>query len=635
MKTTKLSALFTLLLIITSCSKDEGIGNDPITEVDVEFRSLNGTDRMQLINRSILPKVTEDYLNGSSSRNGSNVNNQQDYFWTWVAKVTSPTIEGELLSATHCAILGNRAYVSYHKQGNEHLGALEIIDITNPESPTVIKQVNFLFADINAVTVESQNAIWLAASHSKHGATVYKIDALSDNYDRINLSNLMEDDVVTASANGIAFTNQYLIVSAGKTYGGHFILNKQTYDLEYMESYSDAKYVCVNGNNDSATYASLITGNNASVRTGTTNSFELSNEFDVTDITHTNVEATYRGKNTMYFDPNNSERVYVASGLNGLKVYDINTGTLATESKGTMLIEGNTNGVAIDDNYMYIANGADGIAISEHLNGNELINPMFLWDMNEQPASANYVTAQNDWIFVCKGQGGFNILYKQDKAPYITVSPYDDSGRPIVMEEDEEVCSELLPNLFSAVLPETQNALINHPEYFQHPTKNIHVKEQAEVTVTFINEGAGYKNVLGYYAYDINNPPQTVDDLVKIVIFPNASAQGSGGQLERGNTMRLLGEFEADTMIGFFVISDGWRNNEITDGIYTQHTDANLNGNNFQQSIIFHDNNCNSTIICFEDISVPNGDKDYNDAIFQVRANPASAIDSSDYIQIN
>ena len=634
--------ILAIIMLIVSCSTDNATDfNDSETltqETDVHFRAINGTNRMQIINRSILPKVTEDFSKTALAKNGaneSNITNQQDYFWTWVAKVTSPTLDGELLSATHCAIRNNKAYVTYHKQGDKHLGMLEILDISNPETPIITSQISFLFADINSITVESDTAIWLSASHSKHGATVYKVNAASNTYDRINLSNFMDENIVTASANGIAYTNDYLIVSAGKTYGGTFILNKASYALEYMESYGDAKYVCVNGNGNAATYASLITGNNAKIKTGQVNEFEISNEFTVENIVHTNVDQTFRGKNTLYFDPYNSNNLYVSSGENGLKVYDVNSGELINESKGTMLTEGNTNGVTLDEDYMYIANGADGIAISEHVLNGALINPMFIWDMEEQPASANYITAQNDWVFVCKGQGGFNILYKQDKAPYITISPYNDRGTPIVMEDDEQVCNELLPNLFDTVLPERQNALVNNPEYFQHPTKNIHIKEQAEVSVTFINEGAGYKNVLGYYAYNMNNPPQTVDDLVKIVVFPNASAQGSGGELIRGNTMRLLGEFEANTMIGFFVISDGWRNNEITEGIYTQHTDAFLNNNDFQQSIIFHDTNCNSTIICFEDISVPNGDKDYNDAIFQIRATPESAIDASDYIQIN
>ena len=631
-------ALSLCIFGLVSCSKDaiddSSIETQQIETPEVVFET-NSSARMQLINRSILPEVYDEYLESRQLRNPNSVTNQQDYYWTWVAKVNAPQLDGTTLSATHCNIIGNKAYVSYHKQGDRHLGMLDIIDISDPGSPILLKQVSFLLADINAITVESESAIWLAASHNLHGATVYKINSVNDTYQRINLSNLMDEGTVSASANGIAVTNSYVVVSSGKTYGGTFIINKSSLELEYFESFSDNKYVCVNGTGNAATYASLVTGDDAVIKTGVVNSFEQSSTFDVVDVTHTNVTESYRGKNTAYFDPFNNDKLYVATGQNGLKVYDIDSGVLYSESKGTMLIEGNTNAVTLDSDYMYIANGADGIAIAEHLSSDELINPMFLWDMAEQPASANYVTAKNDWIFVCKGLGGFNILYKQDKAPYITISPYNDSGTPIIMEDDETVCSDLLPNLFNAVLPESQNAIVNHPEYFAHPTKNIHIKETAEVKVTFINEGAGYKNILGYYAYDINNPPQTVDDLVKIVIFPNASAQGSGGELIRGNTMRLLGTFEADTMIGFFVISDGWRNNEITEGIYTQHTDANLNGNNFQQSLIFHDTQCNSTIICFEDISVPQGDKDYNDAIFQIKATPETAIDPSDYIQVN
>ena len=96
----------------------------------------------------------------------------------------------------------------------------------------------------------------------------------------------------------------------------------------------------------------------------------------------------------------------------------------------------------------------------------------------------------------------------------------------------------------------------------------------------------------------------------------------------------MLGEFEAGTVIGFFIISNGWKG-KITDGLYTQYSDIAFNTSDFQQSLIFHDQTCNATIICFEDISIPNGDKDYNDAIFQIKAEPETAIDTSDYIIIN
>lgn len=627
-----------MAVMIFSCSK-ESVNQDEtiaIADDEVLFNTTINYSRLALINRTILPNVPDSYYDGSgrmASSSDASVTNQQEYFWTWVAKVDAPTLSGETLSATHCSLIGNKAYVSYHKQGNQHLGIVDIMDISDPANPSIIEQITFPNADINAITAVSDSEIWVAASHEKHGATVYKLNANADTFQRINLSNSLSGSI-SASANGIDYTDDYIIVTAGKTHGGTFFIDRSSTEVVHVDAYSNAKYVGANGKSNSATYATMVTGDIAGLKVNTINDFGTAQDFTIGEITHTNVEEAYRGKNTLQFNPYNSNRVFCAMGLNGLKVFDINSGALTNESKGSMLLEGNTNAVTLDDDYMYIANGADGIAIADHISDGDEINPMFVWDMAEQPASANYVTAKDDWIFVCKGLGGFNILYKQEKSPYITVSPFNERGTPIVMEDDEEVCSELLPNLFSTVLPEGQNALTNYPEYFDHPTKNILIKETSKVFVTFINEGAGYKNALGYYAYDTSSPPESVDDLIKVVVFPNASASGSGGELIRGNTVKLLGEFEAGTELGFFVISDGWRGGQLTDGFYTQHTDAFLNGNGAQQSLIFHDTTCNSTIICFEDISVPHGDKDYNDAIFQIKPEIPSAIDPTDYILI-
>jgi len=152
--------------------------------------------------------------------------------------------------------------------------------------------------------------------------------------------------------------------------------------------------------------------------------------------------------------------------------------------------------------------------------------------------------------------------------------------------------------------------------------------------LTFLHEGAGYRNILGYYYYDAANPPTSSTDLAKIVIFPNASANGSGGELVEGNTMEILGTFAPNTVVGFFLIANGWQGS-VTNGIETHYTIPAFNGSANTQSIIFHDTNCQSTVICFEDINVSNGgDKDYNDAIFQIKAIPETAIDYTQFIEL-
>ncbi len=58
------------------------------------------------------------------------------------------------------------------------------------------------------------------------------------------------------------------------------------------------------------------------------------------------------------------------------------------------------------------------------------------------------------------------------------------------------------------------------PKGYPVPTYNLHyislgcdvdvqLVGEVEVWVTFVDEGAGYKNVLGFYTYDINNQSST------------------------------------------------------------------------------------------------------------------------------
>jgi len=645
----KLTLLLLLIGLFHACQEKSYIDEDIeaiIEEEGIPYSVSNDANllsqRITYINRTATIKPV---VSGLSSRSTSTTVNgaQELYFWEHVAEVAPLVIDGNTLSATHITLADNKAYVSYHRQGNIHKGAVEIIDLNNPNFPTIISQASFLNSDINAVASDfegsdSSRKIWLAMSDAIHGAQVIEIESqgglISENYSRVNISNQLEGSGVSASANGITATNDYLYVTSGKTFGGTVVLDKNNLQGLSSESYSDAKYVAVNGRDNTSKVVSLVTGDNASIKVGNVGASLNTTSYDIGEIYHQNVVETYRGKSTMEFSPINNNTIYVAKGKDGIALVDTDNGNILSESKGTMLVAGNTNCVTTDVDYIYAANGADGISISPHPNSNQNIEPIFYWDMAEDDASANFIIADGEWVFVAKGGGGFKILRKRVKDEYKTITTYNDRGKPDGMEEDREVCSTLLPNIYQNVLPEQQNAMELHPEFFEHPVKNLTVTEETELYLTFIDEGAGFKNVLGYYTYEEGSVPTSEDQLDKIVIFPNASAQGSGGELIRGNTMRLLGTFEPGTVIGFFVIANGWRNGQITDGLYSQHTDIDYNLSQRQQSLIFFDATCNTTVIAFEDITVPNGDNDFNDAIFEISASNPNALDTSSFIQI-
>lgn len=112
------------------------------------------------------------------------------------------------------------------------------------------------------------------------------------------------------------------------------------------------------------------------------------------------------------------------------------------------------------------------------------------------------------------------------------------------------------------VLPEGSNAGASYISEIYDPNLRI-VDGSAQVKVTFVNEGAGYRNSLGYFTYRIQGDG-SVEILRRQLVFPNFSRSGSGGQLLPGDTSYLRDEsgeiatFPVDTRIGFFLVANGW-----------------------------------------------------------------------------
>ncbi len=133
---------------------------------------------------------------------------------------------------------------------------------------------------------------------------------------------------------------------------------------------------------------------------------------------------------------------------------------------------------------------------------------------------------------------------------YSYVSDYDSQGVPLDMV-NTSVSPSLVDNI-NASLPENYPVPEYNPEYISEGVEtNIILNELADVWVTFVGEGAGYRNVLGFYTYDIFNPPLSPPSEEDItIIFPNVSAIGSGGGLLIGDKV-YLGQYPANTGIGW------------------------------------------------------------------------------------
>ena len=208
---------------------------------------------------------------------------------------------------------------------------------------------------------------------------------------------------------------------------------------------------------------------------------------------------------------------------------------------------------------------------------------------------------------------------------------WDENGKPAYLEAENDSVSQALINFVKETLPESVPLPGRDDDYFNDSIPlNTRLLKDSKVYITMVHEGAKWTNTLGFYTYDIDNPPESVYDLDSLVIlFPNVSQPDV---IEPGNKI-LLGEFPANTSIGYFLIARGWVGDTICIPSHIVFTDRRFNTfteeKYRQQTILLHYEQEDQFLLGFEDIMRPDGDNDFNDAVFYVTAEPG-AIDTTD-----
>lgn len=248
----------------------------------------------------------------------------------------------------------------------------------------------------------------------------------------------------------------------------------------------------------------------------------------------------------------------------------------------------------------------------------------------------------------------------QGKPDNLNIDPRD--GSSIFRSATPELLTEINQNL-----PGGSSKVVNkHPDWIKK--SDIYTIADCEISVTFLHEGAGYKNTLAYYVYDRSNPPTRFADIDElIIIIPNASLNGSGGQMSAGDTMQLAYTIDSDTSyggpggkqknimqtatwvfppnkgIGWVCMSNRWKANgtsgaHVSYGSIMYSSDPILN----PESTLAKRSHCvnyqsqvepDRIINGFEDIHRDRSwcDHDFNDLVFCVNSNPIEAIDPISY----
>lgn len=220
---------------------------------------------------------------------------------------------------------------------------------------------------------------------------------------------------------------------------------------------------------------------------------------------------------------------------------------------------------------------------------------------------------------------------------------YNGNGLPDYLEPVGDNLSQAFLDDTDASLPEGQPVPQYNPQYLTSGNElDVVITDKSDVWVTFVTEGAGYRNALGYYSFDTNNPPTNVSQIDSIfVVLPNASLNGSGGQLNPGNKVKI-GTFDPGKTISWVIFQNAWNGPTGTVDVnktkFYSKSDFNTSEDPaFRQHTVQLADFANQRLLNgFEDLFRSNGksDEDFNDLIFYVTANPWEAVDISNILPV-
>lgn len=447
-------------ILNTDNSKNQivlGGGANNVAVIKADKFVYGGTDEVQCIstpntnNQVFLLQFTESYKNGAISdknkvdfadldfaasyldydkaTNGAELTPTKNHTWKLkdeavisanpkldlFASLNSPSDDQ---SATAIVPHTNgKVYVSYHTRENTFGGNLEVAQMKGSQLEVVsnVKQ-NVATFDFNHLNV-IDNKLYVAGS-DKGGAVVGYANLTADgaietSENGINAISISNDNKKKGDANCVTEFGGNIVVANSL---GYYAVSK---DLQtranFVETPGRAKFVAANGSKlVGLNYASEIAAGDAAVN-GTIQIFN-SNDLSTTAKTFdVGAIAPNNGKNMVAVDSNN--RIYVCKSAKGLFCYDESGNKawewltpVSTSDKNNSVDkrQGYINGVAVDNNYVYVAAGAYGLVILNH--EGKVVTHRSIGTNN----SANYVAVKDGYIYVAYGKGRIQVFKLTD-----------------------------------------------------------------------------------------------------------------------------------------------------------------------------------------------------------------------------
>lgn len=340
------------------------------------------------------------------------------------------------ISATCVQTDGKNVYVSYHKRGNGHSGCIEMLTTTG--DITTLKQFvrdHDNAIDFNHIALDKINKRLYAVGNNKNGGFVGflclkddgtincepqkgdldSIEIAHKTYLPLKIAMLWEAQLASkkggkgGDGNCVIVNGKYLDVAS--TYG-YEVFDNTLAEVRATKTAGRAKHLAYAP--DGNTFYAIHYDGTQIVDSMTEVGLKLE-KFNKRDVM---MQSPVRSVDANKVKPNNGKnaicvydgKVYVCQSMNGLYVYDANSGAQVgyykeniKSSKTGQDLAICANGVAVDDKYVYVAYGTRGLVVLDRKTLKKVGRFM-------GQRSANYVALANGYIYVAYGRDSLKVF---------------------------------------------------------------------------------------------------------------------------------------------------------------------------------------------------------------------------------
>jgi len=396
----KVSLILLVALGFTiSCSDETTVYSDPQDDLSIEENEAVLENSIMYDDAGVLDIVGQDQLSGKSSK--SNFDEQAgDYPLTLVAQVDPPSFQngGESLTASHVHVVDNYAYVSYNTVEGGYAGAVDIVNVEDPNKPRVTSRLYYLNADVNSIKYENGYVYIVGGVDSEKSVRATSnsfVARIVASGGRFNTgAGIVYGFQQGFNSTDVALTDSSVMVTSGKD-GSLTVYKKSDLTIQNELPLTDLRSVAVSNGNIAVLDASkgvTIVDQNLTVK----KEIAIDSDFGP------------NSKRTLGFSGDN---IVVAEGSKGAGVYSSETGSLLEyiaipiDPAGVAQGDKVTNAVAVNEEALLMANGGAGLCLSEDQG-----NDTDLVGIIELEGSINYVASKGDYIFAASGKSGLQII---------------------------------------------------------------------------------------------------------------------------------------------------------------------------------------------------------------------------------